>query len=117
MIHLVNSTLRFSLNRTRLTRSIGPNQSVLPPVNLRLVVNRPLATSIPDIRRELLGHPNMMSATDIPPTDFGHFKLLQSFPVKYAPITLQKWRSERTGLTVVVGSHATPIVSIVTYKM
>lgn len=43
--------------------------------------------------------------------DYGHFKLLQSFSVKYAPITIQKWRSERTGLTVVVGSHATPIVS------
>jgi len=43
--------------------------------------------------------------------EYGHFKLLQSFPVTYAPVTIRKWRSERTGLTVVVGSHATPIVS------
>ena len=42
--------------------------------------------------------------------DYGYFRPLKSFPIKYAPITIQKWRSERTGLTVVVGSHSTPIV-------
>ncbi len=55
---------------------------------------------------------NMATTTHSPQgADYGNFKLLQSFPVKYAPITLQRWRSEKTGLTVVLGSHATPIVS------
>jgi hypothetical protein len=37
--------------------------------------------------------------------DYGSFKLLQSFPIKYAPVKVTKWRSEKTGLTVVVGDH------------
>jgi hypothetical protein len=36
---------------------------------------------------------------------YGSFKLLQRFPVPYAPIGIAKWRSEKTGLSVVVGSH------------
>jgi hypothetical protein len=39
------------------------------------------------------------------PKDYGNFKLLQSFPIKYAPVNVAKWRSEKTGLMVVVGSH------------
>ncbi|ORY30613.1 cytoplasm protein, partial [Naematelia encephala] len=42
---------------------------------------------------------------------YGNFKLLNSFPVEYAPITVSKWRSQKTGLTVVVGSHAAPITN------
>ncbi|KAK8858824.1 hypothetical protein IAR55_003054 [Kwoniella newhampshirensis] len=45
------------------------------------------------------------------PSDQGNFKLLQSFPIKYAPITVSKWRSEKTGLTVVLGSHQAPITN------
>ena len=37
--------------------------------------------------------------------DYGSYKLLQSFPIKYAPVGVGKWKSEKTGLTVVVGSH------------
>jgi hypothetical protein len=37
--------------------------------------------------------------------DYGAYKLLQSFPIKYAPVGVGKWKSEKTGLTVVVGSH------------
>ncbi|WWD18715.1 hypothetical protein CI109_103169 [Kwoniella shandongensis] len=43
--------------------------------------------------------------------DHGNFKLLKSFPIKYAPITVSKWRSEKTGLTVVLGSHQAPITN------
>ncbi|OXG18692.1 cytoplasmic protein [Cryptococcus neoformans Tu401-1] len=43
--------------------------------------------------------------------DQGNFKLLKSFPIGYAPITVSKWRSEKTGLTVVVGSHQAPITN------
>ncbi|OCF37287.1 cytoplasmic protein [Kwoniella heveanensis BCC8398] len=43
--------------------------------------------------------------------DHGNFKLIKSFPIKYAPITLSKWRSEKTGLTVVLGSHEAPITN------
>ena len=42
--------------------------------------------------------------------DLGAFKLLQSFDIEYAPVKVSKWRSENTGLTVVVGSHKNPIV-------
>lgn len=45
--------------------------------------------------------------------DQGNFKLLKSFPIGYAPITVSKWRSEKTGLTVVLGSHQAPIVRTV----
>ena len=45
------------------------------------------------------------------PTDYGHFSLLQSFPVENAPVTLSKWRSSKTGLTVVVGNHSSPITN------
>ncbi|WWC71010.1 uncharacterized protein I206_104963 [Kwoniella pini CBS 10737] len=53
-----------------------------------------------------------MASTDATTSkDYGSFKLLQSFPLKYAPITLSKWRSEKTGLTVVLGSHQAPITN------
>lgn len=51
----------------------------------------------------------MVNATN--PTDYGHFSLLQSFPVENAPVTLSKWRSNKTGLTVVVGNHSSPITN------
>lgn len=38
--------------------------------------------------------------------DYGNFKLLQSFDLKYAPVNVSKWRSEKTGLTVTLGNHA-----------
>lgn len=54
----------------------------------------------------------MQSQTEEPSeTGYGNFKLLQSFPISYAPVKVQKWRSEKTGLTVVLGSHDAPIVS------
>lgn len=37
--------------------------------------------------------------------DFGNFKQLSSFDIKYAPVKIGKWRSEKTGLSVVVGSY------------
>ncbi|GFZ50626.1 hypothetical protein JCM24511_08384 [Saitozyma sp. JCM 24511] len=43
--------------------------------------------------------------------DYGSFKLLQSFPIKYAPVKVAKWRSEKTGLTVVVGDHQAPVTN------
>nr|XP_019045357.1 cytoplasmic protein [Kwoniella bestiolae CBS 10118]OCF24287.1 cytoplasmic protein [Kwoniella bestiolae CBS 10118] len=54
-----------------------------------------------------------MASTDssVPARDYGSFKLLQSFPIEYAPITISKWRSEKTGLTVVLGSHQAPVTN------
>jgi hypothetical protein len=37
--------------------------------------------------------------------DFGDYKLLSSFEIKYAPVSVGKWRSTKTGLSVVVGSY------------
>jgi len=53
----------------------------------------------------------MVNATPTKDIDYGHFSLLQSFPVENAPVTLSKWRSQRTGLTVVVGNHESPITN------
>jgi Zn-dependent M16 (insulinase) family peptidase len=53
----------------------------------------------------------MVNATLPKDVDYGHFSLLQSFPVENAPVTLSKWRSKRTGLTVVVGNHESPITN------
>jgi hypothetical protein len=53
----------------------------------------------------------MVNAAPARDADYGHFSLLQSFPVENAPITLSKWRSQRTGLTVVVGNHESPITN------
>jgi hypothetical protein len=38
--------------------------------------------------------------------DYGSFKVLQSFELPHAPVTLSKWRSDKTGLTVVLGHHS-----------
>ena len=56
-----------------------------------------------------------MSSVSAKPQDFGNFKLLQSFPVPYAPLTVSKWRSIKTGLTVVLGSHDSPVVRSVSW--
>ncbi|EIW67501.1 hypothetical protein TREMEDRAFT_33585 [Tremella mesenterica DSM 1558] len=45
------------------------------------------------------------------PQDFGHYKLLETHHVNYAPLVVSKWRSQRTGLTVVVGQHKAPITN------
>lgn len=37
--------------------------------------------------------------------DFGNYKQLSSFDIKYAPVNIGKWRSEKTGLSVVVGKY------------
>ena len=49
--------------------------------------------------------------TESLPGSYGSYKLLQSFPVKYAPVDVSKWRSEATGLTVVLARHSTPITN------
>ncbi|TYJ56451.1 hypothetical protein B9479_002854 [Cryptococcus floricola] len=43
--------------------------------------------------------------------DYGNFKLLKSFDVDFAPIQVSKWKSEKTGLTVVLGKHDAPITN------
>lgn len=54
---------------------------------------------------------NTPSSTAGQKVDYGHFTQLQSFPIEYAPVTLSKWRSDRTGLTVVVGNHSSPVTN------
>ena len=46
------------------------------------------------------------------PADYGSFRLLQTVPLDYAPVRLSKWRSDKTGLTVTLGKHSTPIVRL-----
>ncbi|KAL7420500.1 hypothetical protein Q5752_004450 [Cryptotrichosporon argae] len=51
------------------------------------------------------------AATGSSPEDYGSFKLLQSVDLDYAPVSVSKWRSNRTGLTVTLGQHSTPITN------
>lgn len=53
----------------------------------------------------------MASASAAHSRDYGNFKLLQSLELKYAPVTVSKWRSEKTGLTVTLGNHSSPITN------
>lgn len=61
-------------------------------------------------RRHLSTRMNQ-DGTNQPPVDFGHFEPLTAFNIKYAPIHLAKYRSKRTGLSVVVGNHKSPITN------
>ena len=53
---------------------------------------------------------NASSASSVK-VDHGHFNLLQEVDIEYAPVKVSKWRSERTGLTVVVGNHSSPVTN------
>lgn len=70
-----------------------------------------LSTRSPIAKRARLDAPKMASTSSVSatsafePSDFGDYKLLSSFDIKYAPIKVGKWRSEKTGLSVVVGSY------------
>lgn len=52
-----------------------------------------------------------MVSTSPEARDYGNFKLLQSVDLQYAPITVSKWRSDKTGLTVTLGNHSSPITN------
>lgn len=54
---------------------------------------------------------NTTSGSSSAKVDYGHFNLLQSVDIEYAPVKVSKWRSERTGLTVVVGNHSSPVTN------
>lgn len=98
-----------SSNTARLVTSYSWSSSKIPPANL--------CTGSPESKRPRLAADARMASTStsngivdgagsrFEHSDYGHFKLLQSFDVKYAPVRVGKWRSERTGLSVVVGSH------------
>lgn len=54
---------------------------------------------------------NTTSTSSSLEVDYGHFNLLQTVDIEYAPVKVSKWRSGRTGLTVVVGSHSSPVTN------
>lgn len=90
--HTSTSSITSSTPRGRIAQRLSTTTSPLPFIS-----------TLPSYRA--------MATQSAPATDYGHFKLLQSFDIKYAPVKVSKWRSERTGLTVVVGDHASPVVS------
>jgi hypothetical protein len=93
---------------------VRPARSPAPALRPFLSATSSLRFSpIPSHRHQFLKQRSMAThaASSAQPTDYGHFKLLQSFDIKYAPVKVSKWRSERTGLTVVVGDHASPVVN------
>ncbi len=84
----IHSSIRFSSSR----RPTNVSPSLPLPYPTLDQTSRTMATS--------------SDQTNLPVQDYGNFKLLQSFPLEYAPVTVSKWRSEKTGLTVVLGSHS-----------
>jgi hypothetical protein len=56
-------------------------------------------------------HMAKMASESSKAVNYGHFEPLQSFNVKYAPVQVAKYRSKRTGLTVVIGNHKSPITN------
>lgn len=94
-----------ALARTRLTSTQPIGSTLLPSNLIPSITSRPALSPFSHYRRTMATQASSLS-------DFGHFKLLQSFDIKYAPVKVSKWRSEKTGLTVVVGDHAAPVVSL-----
>lgn len=58
--------------------------------------------------------PRRSASTMVAPSgtarDYGHFKLVKSFDLDYAPVTVSKWRSDKTGLTVTLGNHSCKLI-------
>ncbi|KAG8742736.1 hypothetical protein FRC12_015287 [Ceratobasidium sp. 428] len=72
---------------------------------------RPLATAVQSILNDNSHNPLPPSMTISPETfDTSNFELLQRVKVDYADIELTKWRSKKTGLTVVHVDYDAPIV-------
>ena len=82
----------------------------IPVTVNRTLVHRPSISNRSSLFSQTRAYA-MVNANPSKDVDYGHFSLLQSFPVENAPITLSKWRSQRTGLTVVVGNHESPITN------
>lgn len=99
----------------------------LHPSSLRALPHRPLSTLsalssrkptasilpfIATLQRRAFAQPvTMVTTPSAPPPsaaakDYGNFKVLQSFDLPYAPVNVSKWRSDKTGLTVVLGHHS-----------
>lgn len=93
---------------------LGISSSTLVTAQLRsnhLNTRRPSAFTFSSSSR-LSAMVNSTSTSSSAKTeDYGHFSLLQSVDVEYAPVKVSKWRSERTGLTVVVGNHSSPVTN------
>jgi hypothetical protein len=47
----------------------------------------------------------IMSASSTPDVDLGNYEILSDFALEYAPVTVTKYRSKKTGFQVVVGNH------------
>lgn len=96
-------------NRTISTRPISTPIRPLVPTPLS-----PILSTFPVAKRARLTQQSpirmaststIASAEGLEQRDYGDYKLLQSFDINYAPVKVGKWRSEKTGLSVVVGSH------------
>jgi hypothetical protein len=98
------NTIPTRLLRTRVLSTLVSQRSLTRSINPTSLSSR---IPTPNVRDQPLRHLRNMSTNkdEAAGVDYGHFELLQSFPLKYAPVTVSKWRSKRTGLTVVVGSH------------
>lgn len=108
----------------RIPRIYPPSPAKLPTLSSQINKARNLSSnSLPNLsarspiaKRARLEDSSRMASTSSTPQvsvtnasfehgDFGDYKLISSFDIKYAPIRIGKWKSERTGLSVVVGSH------------
>lgn len=91
----------FSHQRSSLLATLRSlkSQSTLDKVRTRFSTSSPISAMV-----------NTTSSSS-GQVDYGHFSLLKSVDIDYAPVKLSKWRSDRTGLTVVVGNHSSPVTN------
>lgn len=75
------------------------------PILLSALYRYSPATFTPTLFKRMVNTSSASGFSGEGATDYGNFKLQQDFTIKYAPLRLGKWKSEKTGLTVVVGSH------------
>lgn len=93
---------------------LGISSSTLATSHFRsnhLTLRRPSTFTFSSSSRQSAMVNTTSSSSSSAKVDYGHFNLLQSVDIEYAPVKISKWRSERTGLTVVVGNHSSPVTN------
>jgi hypothetical protein len=107
---LIRSLIRTAPTITSYRAFLFPQSVLLPRKLARTYLNRGIdcrshIATTRTITNELAS--NMTSPT----AKLGNYELLTHFQMKYAPVTVAKYRSTRTGFSVVVADNKAPITN------
>lgn len=96
-----------TLRPTAIAKALSPRvtQRLLSNSRLKatnLLSSRPLPISFVKVPANTIR--NMSTSTD-QKVDLGNYEVLTEFSLDYAPVTVTKYRSKKTGFQVVVGNH------------